>query len=78
MKGRPRGFSASAFDSCKSDFPRFFNLTGVKTAAELCQVWGKYVSPSLCPDTGIYNVLKAGAKEVSVYIILVSPTIQVI
>ena len=59
--GKPKGFAASAFDWSKSEFSKFFNLKRVKTESEFYQAWEKFISPSLCPDTGVFSVVKAGA-----------------
>lgn len=58
--GKPKGFSVSAFDWSKSDFSRFFNLKRVKTESEFHQAWKKFIAPSLCSDTGVFSVVKAG------------------
>jgi len=59
--GKPKGFSVSAFDWSKSEFSKFFNLKRVKTESEFHQAWEKFISPSLCPDTGVFSIVNAGA-----------------
>ena len=60
--GKPKGFSVSAFDWSKSEFSRFFNLKCVKTESEFLAAWEKFIAPSLCTDTGVYSVVKAGTQ----------------